>query len=184
MLISESTHRLTDGHFEYRNLGPVRLEGWADGVPAWQVMGASGVESRFEAQHKTRLTQLLGRDEEIDLLSRRWRQATEGDGCVVMLTGEPGIGKSHIALSLQERIRGEPHFRLRYFCSAHHTNSALFPFIGQLGRAARFERTDTPAQKFAKLESLLVESGADVKHAVPLLASLLSLPVDDRYSLR
>jgi class 3 adenylate cyclase/predicted ATPase len=183
VLISESTHRLTDGHFEYRNLGPVRLEGWADGVPAWQVMGASGVESRFEAQHKTRLTQLLGRDEEIDLLSRRWRQATEGDGCVVMLTGEPGIGKSHIALSLQERIRGEPHFRLRYFCSAHHTNSALFPFIGQLGRAARFERTDTPAQKFAKLESLLVESGADVKHAVPLLASLLSLPVDDRYPL-
>ena len=183
VLISEGTHRLTDGHFEYRNLGPARLKGWAEAVTAWQVLGISGVESRFEAQHKARLTALLGRDEEIDLLSRRWRHATEGDGCVVVLTGEPGIGKSHIALALQERIQAEPHIRLRYFCSAHHTNSALFPFIGQLARAARFERGDAPAQKFAKLEALLAQSGADVENAVPLLANLLSLPPDDRYRL-
>jgi class 3 adenylate cyclase/tetratricopeptide (TPR) repeat protein len=183
VLISESTHRLTDGYFEYRNLGPAWLKGWAEAVTAWQVVRVSGVESRFEAQHNTRLTALIGRDEEIDLLSRRWRHATEGDGCVVVLTGEPGIGKSHIALALQERIRAEPHIRLRYFCSAHHTNSALFPFIGQLARASRFERGDSPEEKFAKLEALLMQSGADVANAVPLLASLLSLPPDERYPL-
>jgi class 3 adenylate cyclase/tetratricopeptide (TPR) repeat protein len=183
VLISESTHRLTDGYFEYRNLGPAWLKGWAEAVTAWQVVRVSGVESRFEAQHNARLTALLGRDEEIDLLCRRWQHAAEGDGCVVVLTGEPGIGKSHIALALQERIRAEPHIRLRYFCSAHHTNSALFPFIGQLARACRFERGDSPEEKFAKLEALLMQSGADVANAVPLLASLLSLPPDERYPL-
>ena len=181
VLISESTHRLTDGHFEYRNLGPVALKGWAEPIPAWQVLGASGVESRFEAQHKTRLTPLIGRDEEIELLLRRWQHATQGEGCVVVLTGEPGIGKSHIALALQERLQAEPHITLRHFCSAHHTNSALYPFIRQLERAARFERSDLPAEKFAKLEALLVRSGADADRVVAPLASLLSLPPNDRY---
>src|SRR5260370_5248614 len=104
VLISESTHRLTDGHFDYRNRGPVALKGWAEPIPAWQVLGASGVESRFEAQHKTRLKALIGRDEEIELLLRRWQDAARGEGCVVLLTGEPGIGKSHIALALQDRL--------------------------------------------------------------------------------
>jgi len=183
VLISESTHRLTDGHFEYRNLGPVALKGWVDPIPAWQVLGASGVESRFEAQHKTRLTPLIGRDEEIELLLRRWRHSKHGEGCVVVLTGQPGIGKSHIALALQERLQAEPHITLRHFCSAHHTNSALYPFIGQLERAARFERSDSPAEKFAKLEALLVRSGADKDHVVAPLANLLSLPPNDRSRL-
>ena len=181
VLISQSTHRLTDGHFEYRNLGLVTLKGWAEPIPAWQVLGASGVESRFEAQHKTRLTPLIGRDEEIELLLRRWQRCAHGEGCVVVLTGEPGIGKSHIALALQERIQAEPHITVRQFCSAHHTNSALHPFIRQLERAARFERSDSPTAKFAKLETLLVQSGADADQVVPILASLLSLPPDDRY---
>jgi predicted ATPase/class 3 adenylate cyclase len=183
VLISESTRRLTEGHFEIRDLGPVMLKGWAEPVPAWQVLGTSGVESRFEAQHQTRLTPLIGRHEEIELLTRRWRHATQGEGCVVVLTGEPGIGKSHIALALQERIQAEPHITLRYFCSAHHANSALFPFIGQLERAAKFQRSDAPAEKFTKLEALLAQSGADAGHALPLLANLLSLPPNDRYRL-
>lgn len=181
VLISESTHRLTDGHFEYRDLGPVALKGWAEPIPAWQVLGTTEVESRFEAQHKTRLAQPIGRDEEIELLLRRWQHARRGEGCAVMLTGEPGIGKSHIALALDERLQAEPHITVRQFCSAHHTNSALYPFIRQLERAARFERSDPPAERFAKLEALLVRSGADADRVVLPLANLLSLPSSDRY---
>ena len=180
VLICESTHHLTGGHFDYRNLGPVALKGWAEPIPAWQVLGASGVESRFEAQHKTRLKALIGRDEEIELLLRRWQDAVQGEGCVVVLTGQPGIGKSHIALALEERLQ-EQHITVRHYCSAHHTNSALYPFISQLERAARFERGDSPAEKFAKLEALLMRSGTDADNVVLPLANLLSLPPNDRY---
>jgi class 3 adenylate cyclase len=144
VLICPSTRRLTGGHFDYRDVGLVALKGWAEPVPVWQVLGTSGVESRFEAMHKTKLPPLFGREEEIELLLRRWQHATQEEGRVVVLTGEPGIGKSHIALALDERLQSEPHITLRYFCSAHHTNSALFPFIGQLERAAGFERSDLP----------------------------------------
>ena len=181
VLISESTHRLTDGHFEFRNLGLVTFKGWAEPIPAWQVLGTIEVESRFEAQHKTRLAPPIGRDEEIEMLLRRWQHARRGEGCAVMLTGEPGIGKSHIALALDERLQAEPHITVRQFCSAHHTNSALYPFIRQLERAARFERSDSPAEKFAKLEALLVRSDAD-RVLLPL-ANLLSLSPSDRYSV-
>jgi predicted ATPase len=139
------------------------------------------VESRFEAQHKARLTPLIGRDEEFELLLRRWQHAKRGEGCAVLLTGQPGIGKSHIALALEERLQSEPHITLRHFCSAHHTNSALYPFIRQLERASRFERSDSPAQKLAKLEALLMRSGADADRVVAPLANLLSLPLNDRY---
>ncbi|WGS22946.1 MULTISPECIES: adenylate/guanylate cyclase domain-containing protein [unclassified Bradyrhizobium] len=183
VLISESTHQLTDGYFEFRYLGSFALKGWAEPIPAWHVLGISGVQSRFEAQHKTRLTPLIGRDEEIELLSRRWQHAASGDGCVVVLNGEPGIGKSHIALALQERLKAEPYIAVRHFCSAHHTNSALYPFIANLEHAARFERGETPTEKFAKLEALLLRSGADADAVVPALANLLSLPVSDRYRL-
>ena len=181
VLISESTHRLTEGHFEYRNLGPVALKGWVEPVYVWQVLRATGVESRFEAQHTTRLTPLIGRDEEFELLLRRWQRAKRGEGCVVVLTGEPGIGKSHIAAALEEQLQSEPHVTLRHFCSAHHTNSALYPFICQLQRACGFERTDSPGGRFAKLEALLMRSGADADRVVVPLASLLSLPVSERY---
>ena len=183
VVISASTRRLTGGHFEYRDLGPVELKGWVEPIVAWQVLRASGVESRFEAQHESRLTPLFGRDEEIDLLLRRWRLATQGEGRVVVLTGDPGIGKSHIALALQERLQAEPHTTLHYFCSAHYANSALFPFIGQLERAARFKRGDSPAEKLAKLETLIVQSTVDGDQPVALLANLLSLPLSDRYRL-
>jgi predicted ATPase/class 3 adenylate cyclase len=181
VLISESTHRLTDGHFEFRNIGPVELKGWAEPIPAWQVLGTTEVDSRFEAQHKTRLAPPIGRDEEIEMLLRRWQHARHGEGCAVMLIGEPGIGKSHIALALDERLHAQPHITVRQFCSAHHTNSALYPFIRQLERAARFERGDPPAEKFAKLEALLVRADAD-RVLLPL-ANLLSLPFSERYRI-
>ena len=158
VLICPNTRRLTGGHFDYRDLGPVALKGWAEPIPVWQVLGTSGVESRFEAMHKTKLPPLFGREEEIELLLRRWRHATQEEGRVVMLTGEPGIGKSHIALALDERLQSEPHITLRYFCSAHHTNSALFPFISQLERAAGFKRSDSPTEKLSKLDALVAQS--------------------------
>ena len=113
-VICASTRRLTGGHFDYRDLGPVALKGWAEPVPVWQVLGTSGVESRFEAKHKTKLPPLFGREEEIELLLRRWRNATQGEGRVVVLTGEPGIGKSHIALALQ---RAAPERAAHHSCA-------------------------------------------------------------------
>jgi predicted ATPase len=180
VLICPSTRQLTGGHFDYRDLGPRALKGWAEPVPVWQVLGTSGVVSRFEAMHKTKLPPLFGREEEIEQLLRRWQHATQGEGRVVVLTGEPGIGKSHIALALDERLQGEPHLTLRYFCSAHHTNSALFPIIGQLERVAGFERGDSAAEKLSKLHILVTQSTADPQH-VAVLASLLALPASDRY---
>src|SRR5262252_2631686 len=175
VLICPQTRQLTGGHFDYRDLGPVALKGWAQPVQVWQVLGASGVESRFEAMHKTKLPPLFGREEEIELLLRRWRHATQEEGRVVVLTGEPGIGKSHIALALDERLQSEPHITLRYFCSAHHSNSALFPFIGQIERAAGFERSDSVTEKLSKLDALVARSTADLEH-VAVLANLLALP--------
>jgi predicted ATPase/class 3 adenylate cyclase len=183
VMISATTRRLTARQFEYRDRGPVALKGWTEPVPAWQVLRTSGVESRFEAQHESKPTPLFGRDEEIELLLRRWRSATQGEGRAVVLTGDPGIGKSHIALALQERLQAEPHASLRYFCSAHHTNSALFPFVGQLERAAGFTRGDSPAQKRAKLETLLVQSGVNEDETVAVLVDLLSLAPGNRSGL-
>jgi len=109
---------LTGGLFEYRDLGAVALKGFADNMPTWQVLGASAAESRFEALRAT-TTPLVGRDEEIDLLMRRWERAKRGEGCVVLISGEPGIGKSRIAETILERLSNEPHIRIRYFCSPH-----------------------------------------------------------------
>jgi class 3 adenylate cyclase/tetratricopeptide (TPR) repeat protein len=180
VVIASSTHRLTGGLFEYRNLGAVALKGFAEDVPVWQVIGAGAAESRFEALRAT-TTPLIGRDEEIDLLMRRWQQARAGDGCVVLISGEPGIGKSRIAQTVVERISAEPHTRLRYFCSPHHQDSALYPSITQLERAAGFRREDTNDQRLAKLEAVLAQGTNDLSEAVPLLADLLSIPTGDRY---
>jgi class 3 adenylate cyclase/tetratricopeptide (TPR) repeat protein len=183
VLMCPQTRQLTGGHFDYRDLGALALKGWAEPVQVWQVLGASGVESRFEAMHKTKLQPLFGREEEIELLLRRWRHATQGEGRVVLLTGEPGIGKSHIALAFGERLQNEPHIALRYFCSAHHTNSALFPFIGQIERAAGFERSDSVTEKLSKLDALVARSAADPER-VALLANLLALPASDHFRLQ
>jgi len=136
VVIAVSTRRLTGELFEYRDLGKIELKGIAGPVSAWQALRPSAVASRFEALRGSALTPLVGRDEEIELLLRRWARVKAGDNQVVLISGEPGIGKSRIVASLVERLRDEPHLRLRYFCSPYHQNSALYPFIDQLGRAA------------------------------------------------
>jgi len=183
IVISGVTRRLTGRVFEYRDLGERTLKGFAEPIRAWQVLGLSGVDSRFEARHETGLTPLVGREEEIALLRARWGQAVEGDGRVVLLTGEPGIGKSRLTAVVTECLEAENHLRLRYFCSPWHNESALFPIISQLERAAGFERADTSAQKLAKLAALIDQSGASSDETVGVLADLLSLPTDGRYSL-
>jgi len=180
VVISSSTRRLTGGLFDYRDLGTVALKGFAETVPAWQALGASAAESRFEAL-RTRTTPLVGRGEEIDLLQRRWERAKGAEGSIVLLAGEPGIGKSRIAETVLERLSGEPHTRLRLFCSPHHQDTALYPSIAQLERAAGFRRDDTDEQRLIKLEAVLALAANDLGEAVPLLAGLLSISVGDRY---
>jgi class 3 adenylate cyclase/predicted ATPase len=180
VVIASSTRRLTGGLFEYRDLGAVALKGFAEDVPAWQVLGAGTAESRFEALRATS-TPLIARDEEIDLLMRRWEQAKRAEGCVVLISGEPGIGKSRIAKAVLDRLSNEPHIRLRYFCSPHHQDSALYPSITQLERAAGFRREDTDEQRLDKLETVLARGTNDLSEAAPLLADLLSVPTGDRY---
>jgi class 3 adenylate cyclase len=179
VLIDANTHRLAGGHFDYRELGPCQVTGWSEPMPIWHVLDTSGVEGRFEAMHTIKLPPLFGREEEIELLLSRWRDVTQEKGGVVLLTGEPGIGKSHIALAFDERLQNEPHFTLRYFCSAHHSNSALFPIVGHLERAAGFNRSDSSAEKLCKLEALVAQSTADPEH-VAVLANLFALPDSHR----
>src|SRR5215471_11790820 len=183
VLICPNTRRLTGGYFDYRDIGPLTPKGWAEPVAVWEVLGVSGVESRFEAMHNAKLPPLFGREEEIDLLFRRWRHATQEEGRVVMLMGEPGIGKSHIARAFDEQLQREPHTTLRYFCSAHHTNSALFPFISQLERTAGFKHSDSPTDKLSKLDALVAQSTTDREH-LAILATLFALPAHDGYRLQ
>ena len=180
VVISSSTRGLTGGLFDYSDLGAAALKGFADTVQAWQVLGASAAESRFEALRAS-TTPLVNRFEEIDLLLRRWERAKAGEGSVVLISGDPGIGKSRIAETVIERLTGEPHIRLREFCSPHHQDIALYPSLTQLERAAGFRREDTDDQRLTKLEAVLAVGAADVGEAVSLLASLLSIPAGDRY---
>src|SRR5262245_332596 len=179
VLICPNTHRLTHGHFHYRYFGAHALKGWAESVPVWQVLGTSGAESGSEIIHRSKPPPLYGREEEVELLLRRWRHATLGEGRVVVLTGEAGIGKSHIAREFDERLHDEAHVTLRYFCSAHHTNTALFPVVAHLEHAAGFKRGDSPAARLSKLEALVAQSTADPEH-VAALAQLLGLAAGNR----
>jgi class 3 adenylate cyclase len=145
LVIGEATRRQIGGLFDLADLGPQALAGFAERQPAWQVIGESGMLSRFEAL-RSETTPLVGRREELDLLLRRWEQVKTGEGRVVLLAGEPGIGKSRLTAALSESIAGEPHTRLRYFCSPHHQDSALHPVIVRLERAAGFARDDGPRQ--------------------------------------
>ncbi len=174
LVIAESTRRQVGGLFDLAELGVQRLAGFAEPQPAWRVLRESGVVSRFEAL-RSGTTPLVGRDEELDLLLRRWDQAKTGEGRVVLISGEPGIGKSRLTAALSERIASDPHIRIRDFCSPHHQDSALYPFIVQLERAAGFARDDTAGQKLAKLEALLAPGARD-SDDIALLAELLSLP--------
>jgi class 3 adenylate cyclase/predicted ATPase len=182
VVIAAGTRRLVGALFECRDLGAIEVKGIAEPVPAWQVLRPSAVASRFEALRGSALTRLVGRDEEIDLLLRRWARAKAGDGQVVLVSGEPGIGKSRITAALAERLHAEPHIRLRYFCSPYYQDSALYPFIDQLGRASGFTRDDPPAAKLEKLATLLARA-APPEEDVALLADLMSLPASERHPL-
>jgi class 3 adenylate cyclase len=174
LVIADSTRRQIGALFELEDLGTQSLAGFGEPQHAWRVVGESGVVSRFEAL-RSEATPLVGRDEELELLLRRWQQAKAGEGRVVLISGEPGIGKSRLTAALSERIASDPHTRLRYFCSPHHQDSALHPFITQLERAAGFARDDAVEQKLGKLRELLA-SGARSNDEIELLAELLSLP--------
>jgi class 3 adenylate cyclase len=154
VLIARDTRKLLGNLFELEDLGAQDLKGIARPVRAWAALRPSSVESRFDALHASGLTELVGREEELDLLLRRWSKAKTGDGQVVLLSGEPGIGKSRLTVALQEHLKGEPH-TLRYFCSPQHADSAFYPVTSQLERAAAFERHDPPESKLEKLLSLL-----------------------------
>jgi class 3 adenylate cyclase/predicted ATPase len=180
VVIAESTRKLLGDLFDVENLGANDLKGISGTERAWAVLRPSSVESRFEALHASGLTKLVGRQEELDLLLRRWSKAMDGEGQVVLLSGEPGIGKSRLIAALSERLTSEAHTRLRYFCSPQHTDSALYPIISQLERAAGFTYDDSVQAKLDKLDALLARSFTPRQEAA-LIAELLSLPNDGRY---
>jgi class 3 adenylate cyclase/DNA-binding SARP family transcriptional activator len=181
VLIATSTHRLVGRMFDCRALAAIEMEGLPQPVEAWQVRGEASGVSRFEARRASAQSELVGRQEEIELLLRRWDQAKLGEGRVVLLSGEPGIGKSRIAESLLARLEGEPHARLRYFCSPHHTQSPLYPLITQLERAAGFEPGSDSSAKLDKIETLLKPTAKNLSRDVALIAELLGVPADERY---
>ena len=181
VVISTSTQRLTGGLFDYRDMGLAAVKGIGEVVRVWQVLGPSRVESRFDALHATTLTPIVGRDEEIELLLRRWRRAENGEGQVVLLSGEAGIGKSRLTAALEGHLQSKPHARLRYFCSRRHQDSAFYPFISQLERDAGLRRDDTAEQRLDKLEAMLASTDGDLSEAAPLVAALLSISTENRY---
>ena len=158
VVIAENTRKLLGDLFEFEDLGTKKLKGITGPVRAWAALRPATVESRFEALHTSGVTELVGREEELELLLRRWSKAKTGEGQVVLLSGEAGIGKSRLIAALLENLAIEPHTRLRNFCSPQHTDSALYPTIGQIERAAGFMRDDTTQTKLDKLDALLAQS--------------------------
>jgi class 3 adenylate cyclase/predicted ATPase len=180
VVIADGTRRLLGNLFEIKDLGPRDLKGIAGPARSWAALRASSVESRFEALHTTTLTNLIGREEEFELLRRRWYRAKQGEGQVVLVSGEAGIGKSRLTAALLERLAAEPHTRLRYFCSPQRADSAFHPIIGQLERAVGLAYDDRPEAKLDKLDALLAQTSTSPRDAA-LFAEMLSLPNDGRY---
>ncbi len=180
VVIADDTRKLLGNLFKLEDIGAKDLKGIAGPVRAWAALRASSAEGRFEALHASGLTALVGREEELELLLRRWSRAKTGEGQVVLLSGEAGIGKSRLTAALLERLTGEPHTRLRYFCSPQHTDSAFYPVISQMERAAGMAHDDTAQAKLDKLDTLLAQSSTSAQDAA-LFAEMLSLPNDGRY---
>jgi class 3 adenylate cyclase len=177
VVIAESTRRLLGNLFELEDLGAKNLKGVEGPVRTWGALRPSSVESRFEALHASGVTELVGREEELALLLRRWSKAKTGEGQVVLLSGEAGIGESRLTAALLERVAPEPHTRLRYFCSPQHTDSALYPIISQMERAAGFAHDDSAQAKLDKLDVVLAQTSTSIENAA-LFPEMLSLPND------
>ena len=180
VVIAESTRKLVGNLFELADLGAKDLKGIAGPVPAWAALRASSAEGRFDALHASGLTELVGREEELEILLRRWSKAKTGEGQVVLLSGEAGIGKSRLTAALLEHLASEPHTRLRYFCSPQHTDSAFYPIISQTERAAGMAHDDTTQAKLDKLDAVLAQTSTPIQDAA-LFAEMLSLANDGRY---
>jgi predicted ATPase/class 3 adenylate cyclase len=180
VVISEGTRRLLGHFFELEEFGSWDLKGIASPVRVWAVIGPTASTSRFEALHSTGITPLVGREEEYELLRRRWSKAKEGGGQAVLLSGEAGIGKSHLTVAFSERLKGERYLRVRLFCSPQHTNSALHPIIDHVERSAAFARDDDLQTKLDKLDTLLRQSWSSPEDSA-LFVEMLSLPNDGRY---
>jgi class 3 adenylate cyclase/predicted ATPase len=181
VVVAEQTRRLIGGLFEVEDLGPCKLRGFGEPINAWRIARMGAAESRFEALHRAGLSPLVGREQELGLLLERWHLAKSGEGQVMLLAGEAGIGKSRLIEALRERIADEPHTRISHRASPYHANTVLWPFIDQLERAAAFEREDTPPIRLSKLVSLLAQGTDDLTEAAPLIAALLDIPTDGRY---
>jgi class 3 adenylate cyclase len=181
IVIAPSTKQLAGGLFEYADLGARNLKGFPQPVRAWQVLGESVAASRLEALRSAHMP-LIGREEEVDLLLRRWARAKCSEGRVVLVTGEAGIGKSRLTRAVQERLTAEAHTRLIYHGSPHHQESALYPVISQLIRATGIQREHSAEQKLAKLEALLAPTVENLEEAVARFAPLLSIPLGSRHA--
>ena len=180
VVISEGTRRLLGHLFELEDLGTRDLKGIAAPVQVWEVLRPSSSTSRFEALHPSGMTALVGREEEYEILRRRWSKAKEGEGQAVLLSGEAGIGKSHLTVAFTERLKGERFLRIRCFCSPQHTNSALYPIIDHVERSAAFARDDARQTKLDKLDRVLRQSWSSAEDSA-LFVEMLSLPNDGRY---
>ncbi len=180
VVISERTRTIAGPQFEYLDLGKVEIKGFARPVAAWRVAGKTTVTSRSHALQSCDVLPLIGRDEEMELILSRWKRARRGEGQVVLLSGEAGIGKSRLTVALLEQLAREPHIRLQYFCSPQHTDSTLYPVIGEIWRAAGAVHDDSQQMKADKLDALLAQSSTPPEDAA-LFAEMLSLPSDGRY---
>ncbi|HXB77130.1 MAG TPA: adenylate/guanylate cyclase domain-containing protein [Bradyrhizobium sp.] len=180
VVVAEATRRLLGDLFAYRDLGALRLKGFAEPVRVWSILGEGAAESRFDARHAS-TTALVGRDQELALLLDRWERAKDSEGQVVLLAGEPGIGKSRLVHALRERLGSEPRTPLRHYCSPYHTNSAFYPVIGLLERAAGLQRGEPPERQLDTLEAMLALAVENVQESAPLFADLLAIPTGGRY---
>jgi class 3 adenylate cyclase len=180
VVLAEGTRILLGNLFELKDLGTKNLKGITEAVRAWAALRPAAVESRFEALHATGMTDLVGREEELELLLRRWSKAKTGEGQVVLLCGEAGIGKSRIIAALRDRLLGKPHTQLRYFCSPQHKDSPLYPIIGQMQHAAGLRHEDSQEAKLDKLDAMLAQTRTPTEDAA-LFAEMLSLANDGRY---